>query len=105
MTHPIQGVLDAEKEAARIIEKTEKKRLAVLTKEKQEAITILAQAQKKTDVQQQKRIDEAKEDLHDKSSKIRDNAQTDVSKLRKSAEKKLDKACDFILASLEKKIE
>ena len=104
MKHPIQDVLDAEKEAAKIIEEAEKKRLAILTKAKQEAITILADEQKKTDAQQQKRIDSAKKDLHNKASKIRDGAQTDVGKMRQSAEKKLDKACDSILASLEKKI-
>lgn len=104
MTHPIQDVLTAEKEAEKIIEKAAAKRQAILTKAKQEALLLVTEEQKKIDDEMQRCIENARQEIEKRVAKISSEATEEVRKLERLAAKKLDKASNFILAELETRI-
>ncbi len=104
MAYPIQDVLAAEKEAEAIIEKAAAKRQAILAKANQEALILLAEEQKKIDAGEQRRIESARQEIETRAAKVRSEAAQEAQRLRRLAEKKIDKASDFILAELDSRM-
>ncbi len=103
--NPMEEVIAAEKEAEKIIKKAEEKKLAMVSKAKQDALQYLSDQQKVVDREQETIVKKKTEELERKKEKIRAEAQTKISQISRTGESSLPKAKDFILKQFEERLQ
>jgi vacuolar-type H+-ATPase subunit H len=104
MPDPVDEVIAAEREAERMLQKAEERKLEAIAAAKRDALALLAQRQKQADAEQEAAVRRKAEELARKKEKIRVEGQAKVAQLERAAQGGMAKAKDFVLKEFEERL-
>lgn len=104
MAQAMQEVLLAEEEAAQLRKEAELFKVKTVETARQRAIQIAAEQEEQRDKKRNQAIEDTKEKLTKEKNAILKEAQKDIDKIEKKAEKNMLTAVNFMLKEFEKQI-
>ena len=104
MSHTIKQVLHTEEKGEQLLKQTEKKKLKIIEKAKQDALKLISEEQAKIDEQQNEYLKEKEEEIQHKQQKMLAEGATQITLLENASKKHTAKAVKYVLNEFKQEI-